>query len=564
MWGWWMAATALLGMTVLQQSHLASYAATEGVVGTGGSVVADDIMSALHLGGRTTSASGGSADDGSGGSTATGKSAVVDAIAQTPVEEGVHDNASPHHPKPPLDGHHPASSSSSTSAPPVATVTVAAAAALTPEALPITNHSSASDEYPTKIEDHAIRRFPELLLQQQQQGIHNVPELAPIPVVVWPLWEFGPKTAEALHIELNGLDESPFLVRIDDPLHLDPKIVWIGDTGYAYGWAVWCNKFLQQIRRAQTLRHQRNLPTSWPIIIVDWTDSPTQQVCPHIEDAIGKSWVKYTKRSIAGWRHYNATSGWVHTGRRVDLNKTGRDYVPTPLPVRTDTIQHLHDALQLRNFTLADAIEERLERPMDVTHMWPLDPTAHRSGVGNAMSELRTRVSRLVHDFGNRTGWTVHVGLAGTAVHAGRRGVSSAYIEALLSTKIVVVTQRDIWEDHYRLFEALVSGALVVTDTMLSLPVGLQNGTSIVEAGSADQLDALLEYYLQHPVERMAVAREGRRIAMSRHRSWHRLEEILFGRPLSVCNLTLEERTPSRGSGSSSCPYIVHANETRL
>ena len=78
------------------------------------------------------------------------------------------------------------------------------------------------------------------------------------------------------------------------------------------------------------------------------------------------------------------------------------------------------------------------------------------------------------------------MGLAGNALQAGRRSVHSDYIQAMLNSKIVVVTQRDDWEDHYRLFEALVSGAMVMTDRMLSLPKGLENGVSIIEFQSED------------------------------------------------------------------------------
>lgn len=408
------------------------------------------------------------------------------------------------------------------------------------------------DAYPTQSADHAVRKLPELLRLQGGPRHSNSMATAPIPVVVWPLWEYGPDTAEALHVETNGLDESPLLVRSDDPLNLDPRVAWIGDTGYAFGWFHWCKAFRKHIVRAQKLRRARGLPTSWPVFIVDWTDYAAKQKCPQIERALGKEWVRYSKRSITRFRKFNTTGGWVHEGRPANLNPAGRAYLPTPLIVRTDTVQHLHDALGHRNLSLADPLE-RLDRPTDVTHLWPLDPYSAGAGVGPIQSELRTRVSRLVWDFGNRTGRSVFVGLAGQPTRRGRRGVSSAYIDALLRTKIVVVTQRDRWEDHYRLFEALVSGALVVTDRMLSLPAGLRNGTSIVEVGSPTQLEVLLEHYLRHPEERFAIAREGRRIAMARHRSWHRLEEVVFGRPLTVCP-----------DDDPSCPYAVHANETHL
>jgi Glycosyl transferases group 1 len=108
-------------------------------------------------------------------------------------------------------------------------------------------------------------------------------------------------------------------------------------------------------------------------------------------------------------------------------------------------------------------------------------------------------------------------------------------------------------KDHYRLFEALISGALVMTDRMLSLPDGLQNGTSIVEFSSQQELGALIDYYLRHPEERFEIGRQGRLIAMSRHRSWHRMEEIIFGQRLTTC---------SNAAAPDACPYVVHNDET--
>jgi spore maturation protein CgeB len=103
------------------------------------------------------------------------------------------------------------------------------------------------------------------------------------------------------------------------------------------------------------------------------------------------------------------------------------------------------------------------------------------------------------------------------------------------------------------LFEALISGAVVMTDRMLSLPLGLKNGTSILEFSSADELRSMIEYYLKHTEERLAIAHQGRRISMMHHRSWHRMEEIIFGRALTLCS-----DNPKNGD----CPYIVHASET--
>jgi hypothetical protein len=90
---------------------------------------------------------------------------------------------------------------------------------------------------------------------------------------------------------------------------------------------------------------------------------------------------------------------------------------------------------------------------------------------------------------------------------------------------------------------------------MLSLPHGLENGTSIVEYDSADDLKSKILYYIRHPDERIEIARKGREVAMKQHRTWHRVEEIIFGKHMSDC---------SNATRESQCPFLIHANETNL
>lgn len=94
---------------------------------------------------------------------------------------------------------------------------------------------------------------------------------------------------------------------------------------------------------------------------------------------------------------------------------------------------------------------------------------------------------------------------------------------------------------------------MVMTDRMLSLPAGLQNGTSIVEFTSEEDLRSKILYYLAHDNERLSIAHEGRKVAMTRHRTWHRIEEVIFGDVMTRCS----------GRPDSKCPYIVHASESR-
>jgi len=79
-----------------------------------------------------------------------------------------------------------------------------------------------------------------------------------------------------------------------------------------------------------------------------------------------------------------------------------------------------------------------------------------------------------------------------------------------------------------------------MTDLMLSLPKGLIDGESIVMYRSRDHLKELLMHYL-HPDQdrvRLAIARKGYEVATSRHRTYHRMEELFFGNPISPASLS--------------------------
>ena len=48
-----------------------------------------------------------------------------------------------------------------------------------------------------------------------------------------------------------------------------------------------------------------------------------------------------------------------------------------------------------------------------------------------------------------------------------------------------------------------------------------------------DELYHYIVYYLTHEIERQTIATNGYTTAMNQHRSWHRLEELIFGIPLT-------------------------------
>eukprot|EP00980_Cylindrotheca_fusiformis_P005066 scaffold1073_cov98-Cylindrotheca_fusiformis.AAC.5 len=382
---------------------------------------------------------------------------------------------------------------------------------------------------------------------------------------------------DMIHIESNGLYESSvFRQATEEERFYNPNAVWLTDVKASE--RIWCKRFTKKVLLAQEQRRERNmditnatatsaatsssrqlLPLQWPVFVVDFSDERTFQRCLNLEKAMGSDFVFYTKRSVVVDRYFNANNtNWVELGRKV-LRHNNVNYAQMPLIVRTDIVNVTEQQLlqDYNNTKLQDPIERLWNRSVDVAHYWPSDGS---TGIRQFQNALRDRVSQILEDeLSTGSSYNIFCGITGTADVLGRRQPQVAYVQAMLDTKIVVVTQRDEWEDHFRLYEALISGAMVMTDQMITLSdLGLKNGTSIVEFHNAESLISLAKYYLSHEKERHSIAQQGRFIAMSRHRSWHRMEKLILGSIVTDCR---HHSTTAAAVNSGSCPYTVHANE---
>lgn len=95
-------------------------------------------------------------------------------------------------------------------------------------------------------------------------------------------------------------------------------------------------------------------------------------------------------------------------------------------------------------------------RPLDVAHYWDEKQTKDRQKEYRYHSQLRNTVSGVLSSLNGTMAGTRKIrALAKTVSEGegskGRTEVFEAYAKSLLTTKIVVVAQRDIWEDHFRL-----------------------------------------------------------------------------------------------------------------
>lgn len=362
-----------------------------------------------------------------------------------------------------------------------------------------------------------------------------------IPVVLWPLMDpanIGKAVGKAgtspdvTHIQENGVLGSSVLTLANESIRtFAENVVWVTDSKFPK--KIWCSRLHQKVLVTQERRKAQGLSTTWPIFVVDFTDKPRYQSCKALEDALGSSWIFYSKRSTVTNRSWSFETNWLKLGQQLPkVTAEGRHYEQTPLIVRSDIVEAI-DQLTAEKLNKSDtvleniSIEEAWVRSVDVAHYWPA--TTKPSDVSN----LRNLVSHnLKKSFSQN--YNVFCDMVGMADRVGRRHPQLEYVRALLDTKIVVVAQRDTYEDHYRLYEALVSGGLVLTDPMLTLPNGLRNGTSIIVYSTLDDLVQQVQYFLNHNHQRIKIAKAGRRVALARHRSWHRMEEVILGRIVST------------------------------
>jgi hypothetical protein len=370
------------------------------------------------------------------------------------------------------------------------------------------------------------------------------PQQHPLPVPVWIL-PHHVNHSEIKHFLRDGADQSPFLIPMtgDNNFTHDvngQKTVWLVDMmrlGFRGG-GRFCYKTLDWAR-------QRNSATNetWPIHFIDWRDSAWNVDWCHAEEflnMIGIENIVYHKRSLVMNRTFDNTTRTIVPGE-IRSFPDWQNYSSVPpkhaaYAVRTDIVRELfqivketfHLDMEETCFDLASQIP----RPKEVVHYWPIITPAKILRMSGRTADWREEVSRGIQDWGkHNSNSSVFTNFSGEADDKGRNEVSNSYVASMLQFKIVVVCQRNDWEDHYRLFEALVSGALVFTDTMLTLPEGLVDNDNIVVYSTVKDMQDRISWYL-HPVNatlRENMARRGRDVAMRRHRSWHRVEEMVFG-----------------------------------
>lgn len=132
--------------------------------------------------------------------------------------------------------------------------------------------------------------------------------------------------------------------------------------------------------------------------------------------------------------------------------------------------------------------------------------------VGLALNGMRWDIATALYEryvLTNKTNYRVHVGTVGDAGARGRTRPGGGYVSKLASCKIVVTSNPPWWEGDSRLGEALVSGALVLSDRMVDPPPKLIPGENALVYDNVTDMLAQVQSALEHPAESARIAARG-------------------------------------------------------
>ena len=82
------------------------------------------------------------------------------------------------------------------------------------------------------------------------------------------------------------------------------------------------------------------------------------------------------------------------------------------------------------------------------------------------------------------------------------------------------------YANNMRLFEATGVGTLLITDWKQNLHEMFEPGTEVVAYQDAQECVDLIQYYLEHEHERVAIAQAGQRRTLRDHTYYHRVQEL--------------------------------------
>lgn len=334
---------------------------------------------------------------------------------------------------------------------------------------------------------------------------------------------------------LDGTERSPY-TNLVGMTFLNPNIHRVKLAERSRGtrpmvWVVDWGSMLRDCHRLQRALEKHERKKDEYVLLMDFSGSTRQSKCDsYFQD---DSRVRLAKRSVIANRHYDHQFRMIHMGEVAFNSARLKSNTSEPVMQASLVARERFVAALLNNSR--DRNPMKSSRHDDVCFFWKRGDYSH-------YGFWRRDVSNFVEHFGKTTSYTTLVDVVSDDEEGMEMGnIQLKFIKALLHCKIVVVAQRDEWEDHYRLYESLASGALVMSDPMLAPPEGLRNKTNIIIYDSLKSLEQLIRFHLENDSRRKSIARRGMELALGRYRSWHRVEQLFFGQPLHQVDRPFDE-----------------------
>ena len=404
----------------------------------------------------------------------------------------------------------------------------------------------------------------------------------PVPVQIIPANSDGSSSSRLSSLLYEGIESSQRLVLASSPHEND--VVWLVDLS-----RIMCNELVDEAdsnmrkrieRHRQATREGRASPfgqplpslasptrltsaLQWKIIIIDFSDFGyvaeddvyygiddfTLDCIKPLSDLIGRRNVYFASREHVLGRNIQPISGgdeeqpFGPLGERIDYQ---RMHLIHFMMGKVRRINFGHRTLL--EHCLEDELSKKMEvgvannnpldmasldRPYDISHFWKVgNDDNHTSVIRDAVNDVVRSLGDIhAPDKGPSTMKTFADQFGEDLGSFKSINLTCPLAREMLQYKILVVAQKDKYEGHYRLMDALLSGALVMTDPMSSLPLFLEDRVNIVVYRSPAELKRLLKFYLlrDHEAERIEIGRKGREIALRHHSPAAWVERMVFG-----------------------------------